>query len=160
MKILFLDFDGVLHPFNVRFSESLELALISEDKSLSLFCWAHLLESILDDEYPQGQIKIVLSTTWGHRYGLKEAAKRLTTGLQSRVVGGTIGYPQSRGRQIEQHVEDMSISIKDWIAIDDDDYLWPKHLSQKLVKTDDNLGLSEKSTQQYLRLKLKELLLS
>ena len=159
MKILFLDFDGVLHPFNVRFNEDLELTLECDDKSLFLFCWTPLLESILDDVDPEGNIKIVLSTTWAHRDGWKEAAKRLTTGLQSRVVGGTVGYNRPRGLQIKKYVEDMNIADQEWLAIDDDDYMWPTHLLDQLIKTDGNLGLSEISTQKLLRIKLKELLL-
>ena len=110
MKILFLDFDGVLHPFNVRFNEDLELALECDDKSLSLFCWAPLLESILNDVDPEGSIKIVLSTTWAHRFGWEESAKRLTPALQSRVIGGTIGYNWPRGSQIYKYVEDLNIA--------------------------------------------------
>lgn len=53
----------------------------------------------------------------------------------------------------------MNIGDHEWLAIDDDDYLWPQHLLNQLIKTDENLGLSEISTQQLLRLKLKELLL-
>ena len=159
MKILFLDFDGVLHPYNVRFNEDLELALECEDKTLHLFCWAPTLESILDELDPKCNIKIVLSTTWAHRDGWKEAAKQLTTGLQSRVVGGTIGYNRPRGLQIQKYVEDMHIADHEWLAIDDDDYLWPTHLIEQLIKTDENLGLSEISTQQHLRLKLREMLL-
>ena len=159
MKILFLDFDGVLHPFNVRFNEDLELALECDDQSLFLFCWAPLLESILNDVDPEFAIKIVLSTTWAHRFGWKEAAKRLMPALQSRVVDGTVGYNRPRGLQIQKYVEDMNIADHEWLAIDDDDYLWPTHLLNNLIKTDENLGLLEKSTQQLLRLKLRELLL-
>ena len=159
MKILFLDFDGVLHPFNVRFNEDLELALECDDKSLSLFCWAPILESILDDVDPESHIKIVLSTTWAHRYGWEVAACRLTPALQSRVVGGTIGYNRPRGLQIQKYVEEINIADHEWLAIDDDDYLWPTQLLDQLIKTDENLGLLEKSTQQLLRIKLKELLL-
>ena len=159
MKILFLDYDGVLHPWSVRFNEKLELTLECEDKSLFLFCWAPTLESILDDVDPESHIKIVLSTTWAHRDGWKEVAKRLTPGLQSRVVDGTIGYNRPRGLQTKKYVEEINIADHEWLAIDDDDYMWPTHLLNQLIETDKNLGLLEKSTQQLLRIKLKELLL-
>ena len=157
--IVFLDFDGVLHPSSVRFNEDLELALECDDKSLFLFCWAPILKSILNYVDPECAIKIVLSTTWAHRDGWKEAAKCLTPCLQLRVIGGTVGYDRPRGLQIQKYVEDMNIADHQWLAIDDDDYLWPPHLLDLLIKTDENLGLSEISTQQLLKLKLKELLL-
>lgn len=156
---VFLDFDGVLHPFNVRFNDDLELALECNDKSLHLFCWAPILESILEEVDPERRIKIILSTTWAHRYGWEDAAKRLRPNLEKRVVARTNGYNRPRGLQILKCVEDMNIGDHEWLAIDDDDYLWPPHLLNQLIKTDENLGLSEKSTQQHLRLKLRELLL-
>ncbi len=156
---VFLDFDGVLHPFNVRFNDDLELALECNEKSLHLFCWAPILEGILEEVDPERHIKIILSTTWAHRYGWEDASKRLTPNLETRVVARTNGYNRPRGLQILKCVEDMNIADHQWLAIDDDDYLWPTHLLDKLIKTDENLGLSEISTQQLLRLKLKELLL-
>ena len=108
---------------------------------------------------PECLIKIVLSTSWSHRYGWEDAAKRLTPYLELRVVARTNGYNRPRGLQILKCVEDMSIGDQQWVAVDDDDYLWPTHLLNQLIKTDENLGLSEISTQQILRLKLKELLL-
>lgn len=157
-KTLFLDYDGVLHPASVWLNHG-EIQLDCEDESLFLFCWAPILESILDDEDPHGLISIVISSTWSHRYGWKAAAKRLTAGLQTRVKGGTTGYNQTRGRQIEMYVEDVRIPDFDWIALDDDDYKWPTRHLDKLIRTNPDLGLLEKSTQQFLRQKLKELLL-
>lgn len=159
MKILFLDFDGVLHPFNVRFNEELKLALESQDKSLYLFCWAPILEKILTEEDPQCIIKIILSTSWAERYGWEDAAKHLTPTLESRVVAKTNGYNRHRGLQILKCVEDNNIANTHWLAIDDDDYGWPSHLLYQLIKTDENLGLFEESTQLILRKKIKELLL-
>ena len=157
--VVFLDFDGVLHPFNVRFNDDLELALECDDKSLHLFCWAPILEGILEEVDTERHIKIVLSTTWSHRDGWEKAAKHLTPALQSRVIGGTTGYNRPRGLQIQKYLEEMNIADQQWLAIDDDDYFWPTHLLDLLIMTDENLGLSEISTQQLLKLKLKELLL-
>lgn len=157
-KTLFLDYDGVLHPPSVWFNHG-EIQLYCEDKSLFLYCWAGILESILDDEDPHGLISIVISSNWGHRYGWKTAANRLSLNLQSRIKGDTINYNQSRGRQIEMYAKDVQIPDLDWIAIDDDDYCWPKHHLNKLIKTDPDLGLLKKTTQQLLRQKVKELML-
>lgn len=98
--IVFLVFDGVSHPLNVRFNEDLELALECDDKSLSLFCWATILEGILEEVDPERHIKIILSTTWAHRYGWEDAAKRLPHNLETRVVARTNGYNRPRVLQI------------------------------------------------------------
>lgn len=161
-KILFLDYDGVLHPGNIWFVNG-EFQLIQDeydqDESLSLFCWAPILEKILCEVDPEGQIDIVLSTSWSHRTGWRDASKRLPHELQKRVLGGTTGYQQPRGRQIEMYVEDMRLDNSHWIALDDDDYFWPERILHKLVRTDKELGISEASVQQQLRVRLEELLL-
>ena len=160
-KILFLDYDGVLHPGHGWFANG-EFQLVNDDEydeSLSLFCWVPILEKILYEVDPERQIDIVLSTSWGHSTNWRDAAKRLSPALQSRVIGGTTGYPQPRGRQIEMYIEDMRLGDSHWIALDDDDYFWPPRILDKLVHADRGLGLSEEAVQQQLRDKLKELLL-
>ena len=158
MKVLFLDFDGVLHPFSV-YAVGNDFELHWEDKTIELFCWAPILDSMLNAIDVHGQIKIVLSTSWGHRLGWREAAKHLPEGLQLRVVGGTYPAPLARGNQVELHAMDYEIADADWIAIDDDDFHWPTQHLEKLVKSDPELGLSCEQLQAHLRKKLENLLL-
>lgn len=157
-KILFVDFDGVLHPWCVRFNQNLQLTLETEDQNLYLFCWSPILQKILNEVDPDEQIKIVLSTSWAHRYGWQNAAKNLPIALQCRVIGGTVGYNRARGLQILKYVQDFDLKSNDWLALDDNDYEWPNHVIDRLVGTNENLGLSDKSTQNLLRNKLKKLL--
>lgn len=157
-KTLFLDYDGVLHPYSVYcVGEAFEL--YCEDKSVQMFCWAPILEGILDDLDPHGRIKIVLSTTWAQRLHWSVAKKYLPESLQQRVVGGTTWAPVARGIQVQLHTMDYRIPDNCWLAIDDDDYKWPKEHLDKLVRTDEELGLSCKKTQAILREKLERLLL-
>lgn len=155
--VLYLDFDGVLHPSEVWMIDNQPVLQWPDDPSLTLFCWAPILELILDDHDPQGLIKIVLSTTWGQRFGLQKAAEYLPNSIRSRVVGKTTHSDGPRGVQVAQHAK-YHIKNQKWIAIDDVAYLWPIEHLDKLVRCDESLGISSIKTQQELRLKLQVLL--
>jgi HAD domain in Swiss Army Knife RNA repair proteins len=75
--VLYLDFDGVLHPYPM---DELE---IPED---ILFQFVPLLEAMLE---PFPQVKIVLSTTWAKNKTGPGALLYLPPGLQCRVIGAT-----------------------------------------------------------------------
>jgi len=155
MKILYLDFDGVLHPSDVWMIDNQPTLQYPDDPSLKLFCWASTLETILDDIDPQGLIKIVLSTTWAHRFGFERASENLPESLRSRVVSCTEGFPAPRITQITVHAEDNQIS--NWVALDDDFGSAEQH-QNRLVRCNGSLGISSIKTQQELRLKLERLL--
>lgn len=154
--VLFLDFDGVLHPSEVYLINDEAELRVSDNPGLRLFCWAPILESILDDYDPAGRVKIVLSTTWGHRWGWEVAAARLSVGLSNRVVGGTSPAQISRGLQIKNHVEQMN--IHNWLALDDDVWGWPGEYRHRLVLTESDVGLSSLKTQLEFKNKLDNFL--
>jgi hypothetical protein len=155
MNILYLDYDGVLHPSEVWMIDEHPVLQWPDDPSLTLFCWAKILESILDDVDNAGQIRVILSTTWAHRFGLERASEHLPESLKSRVIGVTEGFPAPRLTQITLHAEDNQISR--WIAIDDDFGAITQH-QEKLIKCSGSLGISSIKSQQELRLKLEVLL--
>ncbi|MBI6814935.1 hypothetical protein YA0032_28015 [Pseudomonas amygdali] len=77
--VLFLDFDGVLHPDAVYLSSS---GPILRDEG-ELFMWAPNLENVLE-QFPS--VSLVLSTSWVRHLGFKRAKNYLSTALSSRVV--------------------------------------------------------------------------
>ena len=82
MRLLFLDFDGVLHPDAVFLtSYGIELRAKGE-----LFMWSsHLVEAL-------GQatdISIVLSTSWVRNLGYSVAKKNLPCEIQKLLIGAT-----------------------------------------------------------------------
>ena len=81
--ILFLDFDGVLHPDAVYLSRQ-GPTLKSEG---TLFMWAPILANLLDD-FPI--ISLVLSTSWVRHLGYKRALGYLPIELRERVIGVTV----------------------------------------------------------------------
>jgi hypothetical protein len=156
-KFLFLDFDGVTHPYDHQFMGA-PMTLHWHDQSISLFCYAPILERILSEVDPENRVGIILSTTWQQRIGWRAAAKFLPPALQKRVVGGVYKYGLSRGAEIAMHAMDYKLDDDSWIAVDDDDWLWPQEHLSRFIKADPAMGLSSESLQQELKMKLKELL--
>lgn len=157
--VLFLDFDGVLHPDSAfRTRRGIELRAPG-----TLMMHAKTLEIILQD-FPA--VRICLSTSWVRLLGYGRARSALPTSLQERTVSATWhsrmrvmageGYDTfSRYEQICGAV--TRARFKRWIALDDDpDLSWPSHDS-RLVLCDSHEGLGRLSTQDELRWKLAKL---
>lgn len=161
--VLFLDFDGVLHPsdvqvFYVRRQRYIRLAV----EGRALFEWADLLRPALD---AAPYTAVVLSTTWVKSTGFSYARQQLPAWLQARVVGGTwhqrdaqiegLGRwwgDMTRYEQITHYTEKRQVSH--WLAIDDNDQGWPEAAADRLVKTDSHLGLFQRGKVEELTARL------
>lgn len=102
--ILFLDFDGVLHP---------------EVFGAKEFSCAQFLEEALQ---PLPLIQIILSTSWKYDHSFSEMCDALPEGLRSRVVGQTVSlekgmHPLGREKEIRATMEQFP--GRAWIALDD-----------------------------------------
>jgi hypothetical protein len=156
--ILFLDFDGVLHPAEVELKEYDYRGPLTPELNApgyTLFCWVETLERILDDEDPHGRIKIVLSTSWSYHFGLEGAKAYLPEGLQARVIGKIDHSLLSRGELILKHARKND--YERWIAIDDDRCRWPYDYQNRLVYCDSDTGISDEMVQADLRGILRDL---
>lgn len=75
MPVMFLDFDGVLHPEFCHESRHFECA-----------------RYLLDACEGRRDLEIVISSTWRHNRSLSELKVRLPGALAQRVVGTTLPY--------------------------------------------------------------------
>lgn len=159
-RILFLDFDGVLHPDDVyRTRSGLELRAPGQ-----LMMHAGILVAILKEFH---QVKISLSTSWVRILGYRRARAALPLELQALTVSSTWhsrmprapleGYDMySRYQQIRAAV--TMAGLTNWIALDDDPFESWSDQDQRLIRTDPDLGLSSVLTQDELRAKLRALM--
>lgn len=160
MKVLYLDFDGVLHPEAVYWNPK-RGAYLRDDLTAHghrLFEHAQLLEDVLA---PYDDVRIVLSTSWVLQYRFTGAARRLPRGLQERCIGATFhtamgkhafeGIP--RGQQVMDDVRRRCPTS--WLAIDDNDEGWAPHANDNVVITDPLAGISASRTLALLRQRLK-----
>lgn len=142
--LLYLDFDGVLHPERVWWHPTVGpyLSDPGEDK---LFQHSALLERILA---PYPDVRIILSTTWVRRYGTAKSAKELRPALRQRVVGATFNGRMNeeafskllRGQQVWADVQKRK--PRAWLALDDCPDGWPSESADKFIQTHRHKGLA------------------
>lgn len=129
--ILFLDFDGVLHPFLAR-------------SSADAFCYLSRLETVLR-EFPD--VQIVIASTQREAAPLALLARRFSPDIAARIVGATPIFEihdagdvaGSRHREILAYLDG---SGADWLALDDDASLFPPGCAE-LVLSDDGFHDAE-----------------
>jgi hypothetical protein len=148
--VLFLDYDGVLHPDEVYLEQGRPV-LYSDGE---LFQWTPILEELLA-LHPK--VKIVLSTSWVRILGFGRARSKLPRSLRHRVIGATwhssmgtvdgmsLGRTTwwdraTRYEQIRRYATRAALS--DWVAVDDQVEDWAEVDRDKLVETDGRFGLS------------------
>ena len=154
--LLFLDFDGVLHPDAVYLHKG-KIELRSEGE---LFMWAPHLLRVIDG----ANVRIVLSTSWVRHVGFQRARKALPEAVGNLVIGATwhsgmrdapAGQPcswdlMSRYEQIQGYLGRLSKPV-DWVAVDDDGRCWPQEKAGHLIQTDPWKGLSSRAVREKLR---------
>lgn len=112
--ILFLDFDGVLHPTDARMGE--------------LFCHVPPLEAVLR-EYPA--VEIVISSTWREAHPLDELRGFFSADIARRIVGQTPARPERsevppelwpfvREGECAVWMRRQQCESRSWLALDDD----------------------------------------
>jgi len=152
--LLYLDYDGVLHPDAVYLDARNQVYLRGYG---TLFEHAALLEALLA---PYPLLKIVLSTSWVRIKGFDRARRRLPQGLRERVIGATWHSrfmqdhqmldwwvsQSSRYEQIRRDVERRQPG--DWMALDDDERGWRPSEVRHLVACDPMRGLGEWRTRE------------
>jgi hypothetical protein len=143
MRLLFLDFDGVLHPVMSTHEPQ--------------FCRLPLLESLLRK---RSDLRVVITSNWRETRTLEQLRKPFSGDLQDRVIGMTpvlhrvLGERWTRdttARDLERHVRflevemwmrDMGHTDARWAALDDVAGFYPSDCD-RLVRCDPDRGLSE-----------------
>lgn len=149
--ILFLDFDGVLHPARVVMGRN-GPQLLGEGQ---LFMWASPLADLL---VAHSHVQLVLSTSWVRYLPFEQVRDFLPLALRRRVVGSTWhriqtdpefsrGLPYSywedasRYQQVRRWVTLQR--LRRWVAIDDDARGWDDADRKHLVHTQSGTGISD-----------------
>ena len=130
-RILFLDFDGVLHPTGapaVKFSSLPLLAALLHEPALA-------------------DVRIVVSSTWREIHSLKGLRAFFPASLQPRIIGSTPVLDEHdtqfhRSEEIEAWLEEHP-DVQHWAALDDDVQGFAPRLKNRALFTDGALGLTE-----------------
>jgi hypothetical protein len=158
--IIYVDFDGCLHPSEVFWRPRVGPFLMSPGHEL--FENVYLLEHELAP-YPQAQI--VLSTSWVVHYqgSLRRVAANLGPSLAARVIGATFHSRMNRtefqwatrGQQVWADVIRRKPTA--WLALDDDADGWPLWCQSRLVQCDPMLGIAAPGVLAQFRTRLQEM---
>jgi hypothetical protein len=129
-RLLFLDFDGVLHPASAGRE--------------ALFSPTSMLEAVLPDD----RCRIVMSSSWRHHYPFEKLVAFIPVALR-RCVVGTTGDPHvgrwPRYHEIKTYLARES-ALADWRALDDSRIEFPAGCVE-LILCDPNLGIQESQMQ-------------
>lgn len=151
-KIIYLDFDGVLHPTGIRRHHI--TGEVSCDDGKPLFRWLPTLERLLDGH----QVEIILSTSWVFAFGFEQTMSYLPESITSRIIGATWQdtddvarkyeyVRQYRCDQILVDAKKRGLVNSDWLAIDDDIETVSQHMREQFAPCDPTKGLSDSAVQ-------------
>jgi HAD domain in Swiss Army Knife RNA repair proteins len=128
-RIIYLDFDGVLHPTSPVID--------------GLFSRAHLLEDLFTNI--QSEVFIVVSSSWRFTHSLAALQAKLPTTLAQRVIN-TTGTPIigkfARYQEILAHASKLDPGTQ-WRALDDSYWEFPANCSE-LIRCNPNTGIGPK----------------
>ncbi len=140
MQTIFLDIDGVLHPFDSAVNLPSEAGPGSSGGTM--LCWAPLLAEIIGDS----EVQIVIHSTWRLRYSLAEIRDRFPESLRARIRGCTRGTGRFDG--IRQYVAEHALT--DFLVLDDIADFFPAGWPNLLLCAGET-GISEPLVQARLR---------
>ena len=129
--IVFLDFDGVLHPFH---RPAGPLVLVPH------------FERVMRD-FPH--VDIVISSSWREAHGLRELQSFFSRGIAERVVDVTpvlspMHYEYVREAEIEAWLQEAGRKLEPWLALDDIESFFSPGC-RNLILVDPDLGFNEKT---------------
>jgi len=137
--ILFLDFDGVLHPVS---------------RETGTFVHLVYFETVIRD-FPE--VDIVVSSAWREDHSLKELQSFFSVDIKQRVIDVTpvlhhLSHQYLRQAEILLWLREAGREYEGWIAMDDSDWLFSP-ACRNLILVDTNIGFNS-ATEKNLRAKL------
>lgn len=126
-KVVYLDFDGVLHP--------------SSPVMDGLFSRSHLLEPLFENS----DTSIVISSSWRFTHSIAELQAKLPSHLAQRVIdmtGNAVIGKHARYQEIVNHVRQFDPGTL-WCAVDDSYWEFPTSCKE-LIRCNPNTGIGPK----------------
>ena len=135
--ILFLDFDGVLHPQHDN----------EPTPADEIFCHLPRFETVMRD-FPL--VQIVITSMWRYQFSLEELKARFSPDIAERIIGTTrltdrtndSYLPARREWEILDWLADSKNKNTPWLALDDAAWQFDQHKDQ-LVPCIGYVGLDE-----------------
>jgi hypothetical protein len=128
--ILFLDFDGMLHP---EYDGQATPADV-------VFCHLSRFEAVMRD-HPE--VEIVISSTWREQFPLDDLRARFSPDIAARIVGATPITPRIDGKYLPARREGEILDWlrqsgrehEPWLALDDAAWQFQQHRNRLIACT-------------------------
>ena len=132
-KLLFLDFDGVLHPYF--------------GPEQNYFCRLDFLMDALGSN-TKG-LEVIISSSWRFHYPFDEILGHFPEAMQKIIAGATPEIEPGRHQRYREICAYLSQYKRahDWRALDDDIMGFPKNCTQ-LIACDHRIGFDSKGAKQ------------
>jgi hypothetical protein len=143
VTLIFLDFDGVMHPAGCHPERH--------------FCQRDLFEQVIR-EHPD--VRIVITSTWRQAYPMPELKRFFSPDIAERIIGKTPthedeGDDHARYLEIKKVLQNPKVAGARWIAIDDSDFEFPEGCPNLLLCGSDR-GFDDEASRE-LRARLRAL---
>ena len=145
--ILFLDYDGVLHPSFPRRDRTAE-----ENQP---FAYLSRLETVLRD-FPEWQI--VIASSWRENRPWESVIQPFSPDIVSRIVGATPVLrakepPYTKHPRHDEILQFISMRAQEgrWVVLDDDATLYPQGCPNLLICDDGFRDAEDKALRQMLK---------
>ena len=167
MKIIFLDFDGVLNS-DIYFNSS---SFKTETQGMShaeIMLVAHhvhidpIAVQRMNRLVEQSGAQVVVSSTWRIEYDIVELNTMLKgRGATFEIVGATPRYHDyievgwgrvatPRGHEIQGYIDSLTEVPESFVILDDIDNM--AHLKESLILTDEEFGLTDRDVEKALKI--------
>jgi hypothetical protein len=157
VDLIFLDFDGVLHPDAVWYERATGQPRLRAPGH-TLFESLPVFEEAIA---PYPDLKIVLSTSWVRTFGFERTRGYLSESLRPRVIGATYDpkSPDAWRHDRLSRYDAIALDVKRrqparYLALDDDALGWPPAEYDALALVPAELGLRCPKAQAQLRSRL------
>ena len=155
MRIVFTDFDGVLHPASA--ATDLKRSFIQDSgnaelRAKGLFVFTHHLASAIAAAHDSDDIRVVVHSSW--RSNFRDDEIRRVIPELDRWFLGTVGFNTlARDAAIMKWLEMMAAKVNDYVVLDDAPQLFSGGPSKwaNLVLCNPEKGLSEPRVQEELK---------
>jgi hypothetical protein len=137
MRLIFLDFDGVIHEARGDLEEE------------QFFQWVPILAELIA---PHPDVRVVVHSSWRHMHTPQELSGFMR-GLEGRYLGAV--PPGPRERAIREYLR-QAPHVRDYLVIDDTPEDFSRIRGRRLLICDPTLGLSAPDAQRRLTAWLAE----
>ncbi|WP_429334494.1 HAD domain-containing protein [Paraburkholderia sp. 35.1] len=139
--LLFLNFDGVLHPNAVQFDK--KNGPVLDAPRHRLFESNDALAELVSDFT---NLRLVLNTWWTYFLGFDESLRRLPKSLSSRVIGSIlqhVSFCPNLPHRIALAADAVGNVAEPALILDHADARYPKHILRVTLLLEPQIGLAD-----------------